>query len=152
MFTGTDQPSANWTRLGILLLLLLLLYSTSAAPISAVRGLDGAFTSFPSYIFLARPELFAATQGVVSKTRGLPLRWGRVFMGLALFPDSEIRTTHRGLITPNPTELMILGGGLCILTVERWCNYSAFIKVSINIIINSPTLQQRSVSFCLMPC
>lgn len=57
-----------------------------------------------------------------------------VFMGLALFPDSQIRTTHQGLITPNPSAVNDPRGGSNILIPRQWCNYSAFIKVSSNTI------------------
>lgn len=42
-----------------------------------------------------------------------------VFMGLVLFPDSQIRTTHQGLIAPNPSAVNDPWGGSSILIVQQ---------------------------------
>lgn len=73
-------------------------FSASAAPVSAATV--APFTSCISGTFegLQQLRVWSLYTGASSVVSG-------VFIGLALFPDSQITTTQRGLIAPNPSAV-----------------------------------------------
>lgn len=66
-----------------------------------------------------------------------------LFMCLDLFPDAQIKTTHKASSLQVCQPLMILGRTSTHMVLEG-CNYSAFVKAPSNIIATTNTQQERS--------
>lgn len=83
-------------------------FSASAAPVNAVR-VDPISLCFGHIQGLQQFRVRSLYTGASSVERG-------VFMGLALLPDSQIRTTQHGLITANPSAVNdpLRGSGVLI--------------------------------------
>lgn len=86
VFTGTDQ-SCKLNQDG------LLFFSPTAAPISAVRNKDWDEALSPSFSYVFAKFKVYNNVGWGLQHGGFPAV-SEVFIGLDLFPDSQIRTTH----------------------------------------------------------